>query len=69
MGLPTQSLSSYLFCVWVAVVSFIVGVIAIRFFIGLITHYGLRFFGYYRIILGVAILTLMALGYHLQMQD
>ncbi len=51
------------------VVSFIVGVIAIRFFIGLITHYGLRFFGYYRIILGVAILTLMALGYHLQMQD
>lgn len=51
------------------VVSFIVGIIAIRFFIGLITHYGLRFFGYYRIILGVVILALIAMGYHLEMHD
>jgi len=47
------------------IVSFVVGMIAIRFFIGLITHYGLRFFGYYRIVLGVIILALLATG-HLQ---
>jgi len=51
------------------VVSFIVGVIAIKFFIGLITRYGLKFFGYYRIILGVIILVLWALGYHLEIAD
>ena len=48
------------------VISFIVGVIAIRFFIGLITRYGLRFFGYYRIIVGVIILVLIALGYNIK---
>ncbi|MBK8658168.1 MAG: undecaprenyl-diphosphate phosphatase [Bacteroidetes bacterium] len=51
------------------VVSFIVGMLAIKFFIGLITSYGLRFFGYYRIILGVIILALMALGYDLKIID
>ncbi|MBK7148516.1 MAG: undecaprenyl-diphosphate phosphatase [Bacteroidetes bacterium] len=51
------------------VVSFIVGMLAIKFFIGLITSYGLRFFGYYRIILGVIILALMALGYNLKIID
>lgn len=48
------------------VISFVVGVIAIKFFIGLITRYGLRFFGYYRIIVGTAILILMAMGYKLE---
>lgn len=48
------------------VISFIVGVIAIKFFIGLITKYGLKFFGYYRIILGLLILGLMAMGYKLE---
>jgi len=47
-------------------VSFVVGVIAIKFFIGLITRYGLKFFGYYRIILGIAILVLLALGHKLE---
>lgn len=45
------------------VVSFIVGVIAIKFFIGLITRYGLSMFGYYRILLGAAILALYAMGH------
>lgn len=47
-------------------VSFVVGVVAIKFFIGLITRYGLKFFGYYRIILGIAILVLLALGHKLE---
>jgi undecaprenyl-diphosphatase len=48
------------------VVSFIVGIIAIKFFIGLITRYGLKFFGYYRIVIGLTILALMAMGYKLE---
>ncbi len=51
------------------VVSFIVGVIAIKFFITLITKYGLRFFGYYRIALGIVILILMALGHQLEIPE
>lgn len=48
------------------VISFVVGIIAIKFFIGLITRYGLRFFGYYRILLGLFLLGLMAMGYKLE---
>ncbi len=51
------------------VISFIVGVIAIKFFINLITKYGLSFFGYYRIVLGVAILVAMAMGYKLEITE
>lgn len=48
------------------IVSFVVGMVAIRFFIELITRLGLRFFGYYRIALGVLILILLALGYDIK---
>jgi undecaprenyl-diphosphatase len=48
------------------VISFVVGMLAIKFFIGLITRYGLKFFGYYRIILGLTILLLIAMGYKLE---
>ena len=48
------------------VISFVVGMIAIKFFIGLITRYGLKFFGFYRIALGATILALLALGYQLE---
>ncbi|MCW5908326.1 MAG: undecaprenyl-diphosphate phosphatase [Chitinophagales bacterium] len=48
------------------VVSFIVGIIAIKFFIGLITRYGMKFFGIYRIVLGLFILALLAKGYDLK---
>ncbi len=44
------------------VVAFIVAMIAIKFFIGFLTKYGFKAFGYYRIIVGVAILVLLALG-------
>lgn len=48
------------------VVAFIVGALAIRFFIGFLTRHGFRFFGYYRIIIGLLLLVLLASGYDLQ---
>lgn len=50
------------------VVAFIVAMVAIKFFIGILTKYGFKFFGYYRIILGGAILILMALGIDLKIE-
>lgn len=47
-------------------VAFVVGIIAIKFFIGLITRYGMKFFGLYRILLGLVILALLAKGYDLK---
>lgn len=48
------------------VVAFFVAMAAIKFFIGFLAKYGFRFFGYYRIILGVVILSLYALGIDLK---
>lgn len=47
------------------VVAFIVALLAIKFFIGFITKYGFRLFGWYRIIVGTIILLLIQLGYEL----
>ncbi len=46
-------------------VAFIVGMLAIRFFISFLTKYGFRIFGYYRIIVGALLLILMAAGVEL----
>jgi len=35
---------------------------AIKFFIGYLTKYGFKAFGYYRIIVGVVILVLLSMG-------
>ncbi len=43
-------------------IAFVVAIFAIRFFIGLITRYGLKFFGWYRIIVGSIILILLLMG-------
>ena len=48
------------------VIAFLVAMAAIRFFITYLTKYGFKLFGWYRIILGLAILILMAMGYDLQ---
>lgn len=48
------------------VVAFIVALLAIKFFIGFVTKYGFKAFGYYRIIVGGAILIMMLLGYNLE---
>lgn len=48
------------------VVAFIVALAAIKFFIGFVTKYGFKLFGWYRIIVGVLILVLLAAGVHLE---
>lgn len=46
-------------------VAFVVAMLAIRFFISFLTKYGFKVFGYYRIILGLILLGLLASGYKL----
>ena len=48
------------------VVAFIVALLAIKFFIGFVTRYGFKAFGYYRIVVGGLILVMLLLGYNLQ---
>lgn len=48
------------------VAAFIVALLAIKFFIGFVTKYGFKAFGYYRIIVGGIILVMLLLGYNLQ---
>ncbi len=45
------------------VVAFIVALIAIRFFISVLQKYGFRFFGWYRVIVGLILITLIYTGY------
>ncbi len=47
------------------IVAFIVAIAAIKSFISLLTRYGFRAFGWYRIVAGVLILALLAFGYDL----
>lgn len=47
------------------VIAFIVAMLAIRFFINFLTKYGFKVFGYYRIVLGIILLALLAMGYEL----
>ena len=49
------------------VVAFIVALLAIKFFVGFVTKYGFKAFGYYRIIVGGVILVMMLMGYNLQL--
>lgn len=44
------------------IVSFIVAIFAIKSFIAFLTKHGFRYFGYYRIIVGAAILLMIAFG-------
>lgn len=48
-------------------VAFLVAMIAIKTFISLLTRYGFKWFGYYRIVVGMVILIMLALGYELSM--
>jgi undecaprenyl-diphosphatase len=43
-------------------VAFIVAIIAIKFFIGFVQRFGFKYFGWYRIVAGLAILGLIAAG-------
>lgn len=44
------------------VVAFVVAILAIKFFISFLTRHGFKLFGYYRIIVGAAIIILMLCG-------
>jgi undecaprenyl-diphosphatase len=44
------------------IVAFIVAMAAIKFFIGYVTKFGFKAFGYYRIVVGVVLLVLLAMG-------
>lgn len=43
-------------------ISFVVGALAVKTFITLISRYGLRYFGYYRILVGAVVLALLKTG-------
>jgi undecaprenyl-diphosphatase len=45
-----------------SLVSFIVALLAIKFFIGYLQKHGFKLFGYYRIVLGIIMLLLLAFG-------
>lgn len=47
------------------IVAFIVAMLAIKFFIEFVSKYGFKAFGYYRILVGISILTLIMLGHEL----
>lgn len=51
------------------VVAFIVAVLAIKGFIAILTKFGFKGFGYYRIILGLLLITLLLMGVDLQITD
>lgn len=48
------------------IVAFVVALLAIRSFVNYVTKYGFKVFGYYRIVLGVAIIVLYWMGYELK---
>ena len=48
-------------------VAFVVAMLAIKGFISFLTRYGFKVFGYYRIVVGLVILILLALGVDLNM--
>lgn len=44
------------------VVAFVVGLFAIKFFISFLTRYGFKYFGYYRVVVGLLVLVLLWVG-------
>ena len=51
------------------VVAFIVALLAMKWFVGFLTKYGFKAFGYYRIIVGTVIIVLLLTGHSLAMVD
>lgn len=47
------------------IVAFIVAMIAIKTFIAILTRYGFKMFGYYRIVVGLVIIVMLSMGYDL----
>ena len=51
------------------IVAFVVAILAIRSFIGVVTKYGLKVYGYYRVIVGIIIILLMIVRVDLKLVD
>ena len=51
------------------VVAFFVALFAMKWFVAFLTKYGFKAFGWYRIIVGLVILVLLATGHSLTMVD
>lgn len=52
-----------------SVIAFVVAILAMKWFVGFLTKYGFKLFGWYRIIVGLIILALLLTGNSLQMVD
>lgn len=50
------------------IVAFVVAIFAMRFFINFLTKFGFKYFGYYRIVVGVLILLLLSCGVPLELK-
>ena len=51
------------------VIAFVVAMLAMKWFVGFLTKYGFKFFGWYRIVIGAIILILLLTGHSLSMGD
>jgi len=51
------------------VIAFVVAILAMKWFVGFLTKYGFKAFGWYRIVVGLVILALLAIGHSLVMVD
>ncbi len=51
------------------VVAFVVAMLAMKWFVGFLTKYGFKAFGWYRIVVGAVILMMLLMGYQLNMVD
>ena len=51
------------------VVAFVVALLAMKWFVGFLTKYGFKAFGYYRIVVGTIIIVLLLTGHSLAMVD
>jgi undecaprenyl-diphosphatase len=63
---PTITPDEWSVLLWGNLISFVVGGLAIQVFVRLVSRFGLRHFGYYRIVVGIAVLLLLAFGHQLQ---
>ncbi|MBO1364313.1 undecaprenyl-diphosphate phosphatase [Prevotella sp. A2931] len=52
-----------------SVIAFIVAIVAMKWFVGFLAKYGFKAFGWYRIIVGLIILIMLATGHSLAMVD
>ncbi len=51
------------------VIAFVVALFAMKWFVGFLTKYGFKLFGWYRIVVGLIIIVLLATGHSLAMVD